>query len=113
MQYNEALEEQIRVEIQDFIKSSTAGLESVTVMVGEDGNVCVVVEVVGERGDAEALVNVIIQEINKGDNCDAGVLCFATDVFVNGEPLASHAPQVACCLGLTVLIAIFALSGRL
>ena len=71
------------------------GVVSVVVDVDDAGNVVRVVVSVVDQSKAQVLVDVFKAEVEKGSGCTAGVLCHATDVFVDTQTSLSTSAQGA------------------
>ena len=75
----------------------------------DDSTVWVIVEV---GGGIEAATNVVVtvkNEISKGDDCTAGVLCQATDVFIlTSDDSPSHAHNTRQLPALLMLLMLLA-----
>ena len=98
-------------ESANITNSSKEAIKAIVVgLVGENNMVDVVVElddagrvaqVVVVTPDNEAawnVVSVINDELGKGDQCTAGVLCKATDVFADRKSGDSGGWQLQCCM---------------
>ena len=77
----------------------------------ENGKVTsIVVSVDGDKEAAQSLADAI-NKAKDSENCSAGVLCHATDVFVGDEPSGAHGIEVS--LALMVLLVVHTLGCQL
>ena len=73
----------------------------------DDSTVWVIVEVGGGIEAATNLVVTVKSEISKGDDCTAGVLCQATDVFIPSSDSPSHAHRKTHHLAMLLVPIVF------
>ena len=80
---------------------------------GQSGVVSVVVDVVCDNDGAATVVADTVEQRLKGDGCAAGVLCKATDVFINRQPEPSAARHTTPALATAAcFVAVIALLLR-